>query len=48
MVPEVGGRGAWSRWSRDANLAQFAAPTVDGVDSPSVGLSVARNELERG
>ena len=48
MVPEVGGRGAWSRWSNDANLAKFAAPTVEGVDYPSVGLSVARNDLERG
>jgi hypothetical protein len=24
MLPEVGGRGAWSRWSSDANLAKFA------------------------
>ena len=39
MVPEVGGRGAWARWSGDANLAKFAAPTVEGVDYPSVGLS---------
>ena len=48
MVPEVGGRGAWSRWSNDANLAKFAAPTVEGVDYPSVGLSVARNDVDRG
>jgi hypothetical protein len=48
MVPEVGGRGAWSRWSNDANLAKFHAPTVEGVDYPSVGLSVARNDLDRG
>ena len=48
MVPEVGGRGAWARWSGDANLAKFAAPTVEGVDYPSVGLSVARNDLDRG
>jgi hypothetical protein len=48
MVPEVGGRGAWSRWSNDANLAKFRAPTVEGVDYPSVGLSVARNDLDRG
>jgi hypothetical protein len=48
MLPEVGGRGAWSRWSSDANLAKFAAPTVEGVDYPSVGLSVARNDLDRG
>ena len=48
MVPEVGGRGAWARWSDDANLAKFSAPTVEGVDYPSVGLSVARNDLDRG
>src|SRR5439155_2917105 len=48
MVPEVGGRGAWARWSGDANLAKFAAPTVEGVDFPSVGLSVARNDIDRG
>src|SRR5206468_6700561 len=48
MVPEVGGRGAWSRWSNDANVAKFAAPTVEGVDYPSLGLSVARNDLDRG
>lgn len=48
MVPVVGGRGAWSRWSRNANLARFDAPTVEGVDYPSLGLSVARNEIDRG
>ena len=48
MVPEVGGRGAWSRWSTDANLAKFDAPTVQGVDYPSIGLSVARNDSDRG
>src|SRR4051794_17010195 len=48
MVPEVGGPGAWSRWSGDANLAKFDAPTVEGVDYPSVGLSVARNDVDRG
>jgi hypothetical protein len=48
MVPEVGGRGAWSGWTNDANLAKFDAPTVEGVDYPSVGLSVARNDIDRG
>jgi hypothetical protein len=48
MVPEVGGRGAWSHWSNDANLAKFDAPTLEGVDYPSVGLSVARNDIDRG
>jgi Linalool dehydratase/isomerase len=48
MIPEVGGRGSWLRWSSDANLAKFDAPTVEGVDYPSVGLSVARNDLDRG
>jgi hypothetical protein len=48
MVPELGGRGAWSRWSNDANLAKFDAPTVEGVDYPAIGLSVARNDIDRG
>jgi hypothetical protein len=48
MIPEVGGRGAWSRWTNDANLAKFDAPTVEGVEYPSVGLSVARNDIQRG
>lgn len=48
MVPEVGGRGAWSRWSNDAKLTKFDAPTVEDVDYPSVGLSVARNDIDRG
>ncbi len=47
MVPEVGGRGSWSRAFNDANPAKFDQPTVEGVDYPSVGLSVARNDLER-
>jgi hypothetical protein len=48
MVPEVGRRGAWARWSADANLAKLGAPTVEGVHYPSVGLSVARNDIDRG
>jgi hypothetical protein len=48
MIPEVGGRGDWSRWTSDANLAKFDAPTVEGVDYPSIGLSVARNDVDRG
>ena len=48
MIPEVAGRGAWARWSNDANLAKFDAPTVESVDYPSVGLSVARNDVDRG
>jgi hypothetical protein len=48
MIPEVGGRGSWKRWSDDANLAKFEEPTVEGVDYPSIGLSTARNDLDRG
>ena len=48
MVPEVGGaRRLGALVGRHANLAKFAAPTVEGVDYPSVGLSVARNDLDR-
>jgi hypothetical protein len=37
-----------SRRTNDANLAKFTAPTVEGVDYPSVGLAVARNDIDRG
>jgi hypothetical protein len=48
MIPELGGRGAWSRWSTEPDRAKFAAPTVEGVDYPAVGLRVARNDAESG
>jgi hypothetical protein len=48
MIPELGGRGAWSRWSTKPDRAKFTAPTVEGVDYPAVALSVARNDVERG
>ncbi|HYF28338.1 MAG TPA: hypothetical protein VD931_21525, partial [Baekduia sp.] len=48
MVPEVAGRGAWQRTFGDAGAEKFSAPTVEGVDYPAVGLSVARNDLGAG
>ena len=48
MIPEIGGRGSWERWSGDANVAKFSEPTVEGVDYPSMGLSVARNDTASG
>jgi len=46
MIPELGGRGAWSRWSNAPDPAKFTAPTVEGVDYPAIGLSVARNDVD--
>ncbi len=48
MIPEVAAPGAWLRWPSDANISKFSAPTVEGVDYPSVGLSVARNDAVSG
>lgn len=48
MVPEVGGRGSWARSFHNANLAKFSQPTVEGIEFPSMGVSVARNDVERG
>lgn len=48
MIPELGGRGSWSRWSNQPDPTKFTAPTVEGVDYPAVGLSVARNDVDRG
>lgn len=47
MLPELAGRGDWSRIFADANLAKRHEPTVEGVDYPSIGLSVARNDPAR-
>jgi hypothetical protein len=48
MLPEIGGQGAWSGWSGEADMAKFQAPTVEGVDYPAIGLAVARNDIDRG
>jgi hypothetical protein len=44
VMPEVGGRGAWSRVFNAPNLAKLVEPTVEGIDYPSLGVSVARND----
>jgi hypothetical protein len=48
MIPELGGRGSWSRWSTEPNPAKFTAPTIEGVDYPAIGLSAARNDINSG
>ncbi len=48
MMPEIGGRGAWSNVFNSPNLAKFDEPTVEGIDYPSLGLSVARNDHDAG
>ncbi len=48
MMPELGGPGAWSRVFNAPNLSKFDEPTVEGVDYPSLGLSVARNDHDAG
>nr|MBA2346892.1 hypothetical protein [Solirubrobacterales bacterium] len=48
IMPELGGAGAWGRVFNEPNLAKFDEPTVEGIDYPSLGLSVARNDHEAG
>lgn len=48
MLPELGGPGAWSRPFNAPDRSRFAEPTVEGVDFPSVGLAVARNDHDAG
>jgi hypothetical protein len=47
MIPELGGRGAWSRCFNQPNLAKFAEPTIEGIDYPSLGIAVAHNDHEQ-
>lgn len=48
IMAEVGGPGAWQRLYREPNLWKFEAPTVEGVDFPSLGLSKAWNDPDDG
>lgn len=44
IMSEVGGPGAWRRLFREPNLSKFDAPTVEGVDFPSLGIAQAWND----
>jgi len=48
MLPEIGGRGAWSKVFNEPNLDKFHEPTVEGIDYPTLGVSTARNDHARG
>lgn len=48
MVPELGGRGAWSRVFNQPNLRKFGERTVEGIAYPSLGVSEARNDRDAG
>lgn len=48
LMPELGGPGAWQRVFNEPNLSKFDEPTVEGVDYPSLGLSIARNDHDAG
>lgn len=48
MVSEIAGPGSWRRWPENADLDKFAAPTVEHVDYPTVGLCEARNDTHAG
>ena len=48
MVSEVGEGGDWMRAFQTPHLDKFDAPTVEGVDFPSLGLFQAWNDTERG
>jgi len=44
MVTEVGDPGSWTRAFSAPHLDKFDAPTVEGVDYPSIGIAQAWND----
>ena len=48
MVSEVGTGGGWLRAFEAPHLDKFDAPTVEGVDYPSLGVSQAWNDIASG
>jgi len=47
-LSEIGGPGAWTNVYQGKHDAQFALPTVEGVDFPNLGICEARNEVGDG
>jgi hypothetical protein len=48
MVSEVGDEGAWGRAFEAPHLDKFTAPTVEGIDFPSLGVHQAWNDPASG
>jgi hypothetical protein len=48
MVSEVGDTGAWTRAFEARHMNKFTAPTVEGIDFPSLGVYQAWNDTDSG
>lgn len=48
VLSELGEPGAWSRVFNQPNLSKFSAPTVSGVDYPTLGICQCWNDVEQG
>ena len=48
MVAEVGEAGAWSRAFEARHVDKFTAPTVEGIEFPSLGVYQAWNDIASG
>lgn len=48
VLSELGEPGAWSRVFNQPNVAKFAAPTVSGVDYPTLGICQCWNDIDEG
>jgi hypothetical protein len=48
MAAEIGGAGDWTRAFEARHLDKFAAPTVEGVEFPALGVSQAWNDRATG
>ena len=48
MVSEVGQGGDWTRAFEAPHMDKFDAPTVEGIDYPSMGVSQAWNDVASG
>ena len=48
MISEVGTGGAWARAFEAPHLDKYAAPSVEGVDFPSLGVAQAWNDTASG
>jgi len=48
VLSELGEPGSWSRVFNQPNLSKFSAPTVSGVDYPSLGICQCWNDIDEG
>ena len=48
ILAEVGNKGAWRRLFEKPDLWKFEAPTIEGVDFPSLGITEAWNDPDAG